>query len=319
MATHTYDWQTRFYLLLIIFLVSLYNIQAQDCNNPISGKDAVVDEISTGLACLLCGNAATQNVIDGDLTNYVEVSNLAALPGAASLISVKDIRQNYAGGRRTGFVIEPVSGLLSAGVLNNFQIRTYLDNVLQETVTYGGGLLNVGILGGQGSKTRLDFVTTLPFDEIELLVTGAVSALNTVRIYYAYEEMANGCDYNCITTLTTNNYASASASTNALGGFSNVGNVTNTNTNDFAARTFLLLGSAFVDINIGQDIPGGYDVGFAIEQDGLLGILSLDLLSNITITTYDNGAVQQSISANSSLVNVGVLSGGVNLVSFKTA
>lgn len=314
----------------VVMLLGSFDLSlAQDCNNPLSGKDAVVDQINSGLACLLCGNPATQNVIDGDLSNYVEVSNLATLPGTASLISVKDIRQNYAAGRRTGFVIEPISGLLSAGVLANFQVRTYLDNVLQQTATVSGGLLNVNILGGAGSKQRLDFVTALPFDEVELVVTGALTGLNTVRIYYAYEEMANGCDYNCITeiipgegfTPTIVGARTGITGTCVLCNISNQGSSIDNNLANFATINFGLVSvgaTGSLSINPGSTVAAGNEVGFALEQDGLLGLLSLNVLGNIRIRTYLSGALRDDITADNALANVGVLAGGVNLISIKT-
>lgn len=315
-------WQRMVLLLIIILRISIHDISAQDCNNPITGKDAVVDEISGGLACLFCGNGAVENVIDGDLSNYVEISSLASLPGAASLISIKDIRQNYPAGRRTGFVIEPISGLLTASLLENFQIRTYLDNVLQETATFnnGSGLLKIDLLTNRNIKQRLDFVTSMPFDEVELVLTGALSGLNTVRVYYAYEEAASGCNYNCRTAINSTNFNPDPTVTDPfIGGFLNEGNLADADTTNFASATFAVVGAASLNVDIGQTINDGVEVGFAIERSGVLGLLDLDILQVITITTFNGNVQQESFTSDDLAVSAKVLVGnGINFVSFKT-
>ncbi|HMQ60918.1 MAG TPA: Ig-like domain-containing protein, partial [Flavilitoribacter sp.] len=308
-----------------------------DCNDPLVGKGVVVDKISGSLASLLSNSPDFDNAIDGDLSNYTEIGLTSVTGvGSVSLISVKDLNQDYPAGQRAGFVIEitnSLNGLLGADVLNSLQLRTYLDNELQETAFTGGGApISLNILSGQGKKRRLDFLTTEPFDEIELVFTGVASSslLSTFRIYYAYEEI-DGCNYNCATALTTAHYPSVTASTDCevfvpvLGctdaGFNNFSNTTNSDTTDYASDPFLLLESHYLDLNIGQDIPAGYDVGFAVQQVGLLGILDVNVLGGMVITTYNNGnpTPVETFNANTSLANVAALSSGVNLISFKVS
>ncbi|GJM34142.1 MAG: hypothetical protein DHS20C18_31430 [Saprospiraceae bacterium] len=294
---------------------------SDECNLPIVGKHIVVDELSSGLAGLLLNGTELGNLIDGDLTNYSEVNLTAAVLGA-SLASIKNTQQVYPGGRRVGFIIESQGSLLAADILNGLEINTYLDNSLQENADFAGNLLDLSILGGAGSRRRIEFTATLDFDEVELVLASAVSALNSLRIYYAYQEN-DACDSDCITTLTTNNYTSASATTDCTGflcsDFDNPVNVVSTDLTAYASKGYLLAQSAWVQVDVGESIPAGYEVGFVIEQVGLLGLLSLDVLSGITLTTYDvNDNQVETFNGNNLLANVGVLDNGLTTISFKT-
>ncbi len=294
---------------------------SEQCNLPIVGKYTVVDQVSAGLAGLLLGGTEFENVIDGDLTNFTEIDLTAAVLGA-SLVSVKNIQQTYNGGQRVGFVIQSSATLLSADVLGGLQINTYLDNTLQESATIAGNLIDVSIFGGTGSKRRIEFTTTLDFDEVELVYNSAVAALSSIRIYHAYQENPS-CDPDCVTTLTTDNYAGATASTGCVGlfctSFNNPDNVVDPNLGLFASKGYLLGGNAWVQVDAGVDIPGGYEVGFVTEQVGLLGLLSTDVLSNITITTYDaSDNVVETYTASNNLANVGLLDNGLVSISFKS-
>jgi hypothetical protein len=317
------------WLLVLTGWLSWNPLYGQLCNNPITGKDAVVDKIGGELACVFCNNADLNKVTDGDLSNFVTLTNLASVAGAASLITIKDIRQDYPAGRRTGFVIESVGGLLSANVLSNLQIRTYLNNTLQETATFGGGgLLNISLFGEAGVKRRLDFVTTQSFDEVELVLTGGISALTTLRIYYAYEEPATGCDYNCITEIIpANGYTPSIVGTRTgISGIcvgcnlNNTGQAIDNPLNNFATINFGALSvgaTGSLSVNVGTTVAAGNEVGFAIEEDGLLGLLNASVLGNIRVRTYLSGTLRDDFLANNTLVNVGVLSGGINVISFE--
>ncbi len=300
------------------------------CNDPIVGKGAVVDQLAGSLVSALSGSSDSEVIVDGDLTNFLAFNGTDLIGvGAISLVSVKDVNNTYPAGQRTGFVISAEGGLIGADVLNDLEIRTYLNNQLQETAQVGGGgaPISLALLAGPGSKRRVDFLTTLPFDEVELRLSGVanLSLISALRVYYAYEEV-DGCDYNCATALTTTNYPSSTASTNCElfavvcldDGFNNFSNTTNADTIDYAEDDFLLAESNYLDIDIGEDIPANYEVGFAVEQIGLLGLLSLDVLGGITIQTYDNGSPVETFVANNSLANVGVLVGDINLISFPT-
>lgn len=296
-----------------------------DCNNPIVGKSVVIDRISSGLAGLLLGGSTLDNLVDGDLNNFTEVAPTASVLGS-SLISIKNTEVTYPAGRRVGFVIETNGGLLSASALDGLAIRTSLDDAFQETVDIsgGGGLLNVSLLGSGEGKQRIDFITTLPFDEVELLLTSALSVeTGNLRVYYAFEEDP-ACDADCDTdVIPANGFTPGivSARTGFLGGVClgcgtfNAGQAIDDNLTNGALIDFGISVAATLalSVNTGAVQPAGTEAGFNITQSGLLGILDLSILGGFTIQTYQAGVFRESVVLNSGLANVGVLPGGDTL------
>ncbi|HUH75185.1 MAG TPA: Ig-like domain-containing protein [Chitinophagales bacterium] len=315
------------YLIFSIFSLLQLNAQSFTCNNALVGQDYVVDRVDPGILSLLEGGNSFNNVLDGDLTNYAQVDmTLVAL--GASVISVKKVNGNFSAGKKVGFVIEVPSTLLTVDLLDGLSLRTYLDNNIQETVALGGGggLLKLSVLnsGKEGTK-RIEFTTTKSFDEVELIQSSVVAALSSIRIYNAYLSDAS-CNNDCITTLTTGNYSGASAST-ATGlldaKFSNVGSLLDADLNNYSTQPSLLnLGlvglSSFVQIKSGTTFPAGTDVGFKIQQPGLLGLISLDLLGSMTITTYNSAGVPQETFLSSDLADASLLSDGFANIGFKS-
>ncbi len=319
----------RIFIYLIIFSISILQLSAQSfsCNNVLVGKDYVVDRVNSGVLSLLSGGNSFNNVLDGDLTNYAQVDmTLVAL--GANIISVKKVNGDFTSGNKVGFVIEVPSTLVTLDLLDGLSLRTYLNNSVQETVTISGGsgLLKLSLLNsGTEGLRRIEFTTTKSFDEIELVNSGVVAALSTIRVYNAYMSDAS-CNNDCITTLTTSNYSGASAATDTSlldAKFSNVGRLLDTDLTNYSTQPSLLnLGvvglSSFVQVNSGTTISAGSDVGFKIQQPGLLGLISLDLLGSLTITTYNSAGVAQESFLSSDLADVSLLSGGFVNIGFKT-
>lgn len=295
-------------------------LNVSDCNDPLSGKGVVVDDLFAD--CLLCGNGDLENLLDGDLSNYTTFTAPATVLVPRTVVSIKDVDNDYAAGDRVGFVIKPVGGLISASVLGGFQLRTYLNNTLQETVT-GSSLT----LTNQGDLRRLNFVSTKAFDEVELRIVSVLGVLTSVRVYYAYREPASGCDYACVNAIAPTAYASSinDPATGIFGicvlcSLTNEANVVDDDTTN-AAHIHLPIGvggNAVIAVKANQDIPANYEAGFAVRQG--TGLLNLTLLGAITISTYDNGTLKESVVANNSLANVSLLGGSsdVNLIGFKT-
>jgi VCBS repeat-containing protein len=294
-------------------------VDASDCNDPLTGKGVVVDELSG--TCLLCGNSDLEDLVDGDLSNFTTFTAPLTVPVAVPIVSIKDVNNDYAAGERVGYVIEPVGGLLSVSVLGGFQIRTFLNNVLQETVT--GSSLTVQ---EQGSLRRLSFVTSQAYDEVELRLVSVLGVLTSVRVYYAYGEPATGCDYGCVNAIVPPAYASTinDPQTGIFGlcilcSLLNEDNVVDADTTDFAEINLPIGvgGNARIAVEANEVIPANYEVGFAMRQGS--GLLNLTLLSAITISTYKDGDPRESVVANSALANVTLLgSSNINLIGFKT-
>lgn len=296
------------------------------CNDPLTGKNVVVDDLPGGTACVLCGNADVANLLDGDLSNYTSFNPTATVLGA-SIVSIKDIAQVYDAGTRGGFVIEPQGGLLGSGLLGNFQVRTYLNNVLQETFS-GGVTLQLNVLGGSGGKQRVSFLSTQSFDEIEFVQSGLVTALSSIRVYYAFVEHT-GCDYNCTTkvisgstyTPAIENSHSGTLSGICIGCVTNTSRVVDADTTNFGRLAMGLGIGAVLGVSVkastNTPIPAGYDAGFVVRDNGVLGLLSVQVLGGMSIRTYLSGSPQETKSF-SSLADLSVLGGDLQALSFKT-
>lgn len=295
---------------------------AQDCNNALAGKNYVIDRLSSGLIGALLNGTTIGNIVDTNLNNYAELNITASLLNT-SLLTIKKTSGSIAANRRIGFVIEQPGGILTADLLNGFELRTYTGNNTSPTEikTFTGNLLKLGILGGNGAKRRIEFTTAFSCDRIELFLasTLSISLPATFRIYYAFEESTT-CNTNCIKTLTSNNYSGISVEETYCGfgstNFCPFGNIVDSDTSNVASRTFIVLGSSTATINIGTTIPGHSDIGFVVGKSGLLGLLDINLINNITIRTYTGSTPRQTFTG-SSLANIGLLSNGKNIISFK--
>ncbi|MBI1225736.1 MAG: hypothetical protein GC192_10915 [Bacteroidetes bacterium] len=306
-------------------------VDPSNCNNPIVGKGVVINYLGSTTACLLCQDTNLNNIIDGDLSDFAEFNMPLSLAVATPIVSVKDVNNTYAAGHRVGFVLQASGGLLNTTAFGDFTLKTYKNGVLQETANYGGGgLLDVGLIAGQRSLKRVSFVSTQPFDEIELWLNASIAGVTSLRVYYAFEDVDANCDYNCLQALSPPSFSSSiNAVETGISGIcvlcsvSNTSNVVDNNTNNYST-IFLTAnagGTAKIAVKAGQTIPAGYDAGFAVSNgSGALGLLSLDILSQTSIKTYLNGVLQESIVASSELTNIGLLPGSstLNLLSFKT-
>ncbi len=172
--------------VVVNFITSL---ASTDCNDPIAGSGAIVDN---NPGCVLCSDPDADNVVDGDLSNFVSYGNLLSLSllgGQTPLITVKDNSLTYPAGTRVGYAVSFPGGVLSLGLADAFVLRTYLNDVLVETATTAGNLLGVDGIGSGGGIQRIYFEATQAFDEIELVIAGGIVSLDlitNINIYYAF-------------------------------------------------------------------------------------------------------------------------------------
>lgn len=129
-----------------------------------------------------------ERLIDQDTASYTELSTVANVLSAAS-ISVLNPIQQYPTGTFAGFIVKNNNGLLAANVLNTITINTYLHGILQESKG-GSSLIDlnllVNLLGVGNNARNIGFVTSSPFDEIQISVGSIASVLATVQVYGAF-------------------------------------------------------------------------------------------------------------------------------------
>ena len=245
-------------------------------------------------------------LIDADLNNSAILN--AGLVGvgvlATSYLSIKK-QADFSTGNTTPFLADTYAGfnitsanLLSADVLSNITISTYLNNVLQEDNSNYNTSLNVPLLNSD--TQNIGFVTTKNFDEIRITVSQPIG-LDLGEIQVNYPLIKKYCiqaTLDCneqVAWLNSNFPVEISTVSNtgliAAGGkVNNVDNIINSDTTDFAE----------IDLNVGAISTleiGVYDVlqeyttpkfvGFEIETTTLLDV---NLLNNISLITYLNGS-----------------------------
>src|SRR5690606_35864509 len=169
----------------VIYHASIMNFVAGPelvCNTTTSMMQPTypmsISEDNTSLETILAinGSSSRTNVIDSDPNNF---ATLDFTLGSGSL-SVKDELSSYAAGTFAGFDMESTS-LLSLGLLDGVTISTYLDGTSQESATGSAGgilALNTNILGSGNERGQIGFITTMPFDEVQITGTGALGSMN---------------------------------------------------------------------------------------------------------------------------------------------
>lgn len=282
-----------------------------DCNRPIVGKD-VEPFTPKGGGCLLClspdlDNGAF-NVVDDDLTNYIEYTKGLDLLSNTSIYGVKS-GQTYTAStaepRRVGFIMQATDQFLTADLLKFFVIKTYLGDELQESSPIDeNDVVGANLIGGKDNQMRFSFVTTKDFDRVTLWTAGVLSLnLSKFRIYYAFQEPANSTclaqnsSSSCISLLSAQQHgADINYERTGFNGVANVGasmrnlaNVLDGNmtTYAFVNKTAGIAATTTLSIKANRVFEHGYKVGFVVEEQTWVG--NVDLLRQLKIKTYLKG------------------------------
>jgi hypothetical protein len=270
-----------------------------------------------GIACLLCSTTGTDNLIDANTSNYANI-DLTASVGTAAKIAVKDQITDYPAGTFAGFDIEGIV-LLNANVLDGITVKTYLNGLQQESKTGNGPLISVNtfLLVSSGRQT-IGFVTTLPFDEVQIrLANVATVTLGTVRVYSAVLEKFCPTTVACNQTYAWTNptfpvtvdgdKSGVTGAACAACAVTNPGNVLTADINDYARITVTAGVLAAGSLAVADQLftyPSGTFAGFTIKN--LNTLLEADLFQSLTISTYNNGALQE-VKTGGQLISLSLL------------
>lgn len=302
------------------------------------GPNCVINQIDKSLIEAVASTADLGNIVDNNLNNYASFSSAVSATVAYSpTIAIKDIKNTYAAGVTTGFIIQAADGqgtnLLSANVLQMFWVETYLDGVKQETSkdteSSGGTLLNLNLLTvAANGKTQVAVKTTKPFNEVRLSVSGInADVLSQLKIYHAF---VGENPIVPITQTVGNGFPNASVHASNVTGIGNEwttavwnwptakGNLVSAGSEDkgvgFGTLSSLLT-EPRVTINAGKTIPANTEIGFLIETGT---VLAINLLNNTVLTTYDANDNQIDSKTVVSVLGISALGGGKSLVSMVT-
>ncbi|MCW3160208.1 T9SS type A sorting domain-containing protein [Chryseobacterium oryctis] len=282
-----------------------------------SGVDGNVSGSSSFIAPLSYV-ANRERIGDGDKNSYGTIMLPAGLLGSYS-VGVLDKNQVYPAGNRTGFVISPddEGKLLSAEFLKNITIETYLYGELQDskTLSDGGGLINVKVLGFGTGKQKLTLTTTKPFNEVRLKVSQTLGVnLGSLKVYYAFEEPVTcECDDKIQTSgsAVSGNVVSGASWTSGPGIFGLILSkmvspeaIVDTNKSNYATATIpaaslLSIFSAYVTVGTNELLPKNTFAGFTLEKAANLAGISV--LENITVTLYNGNTLTDVFTGTGSL------------------
>ncbi|MBL1219406.1 T9SS type A sorting domain-containing protein [Chryseobacterium sp. L7] len=291
------------------------------CDDIIAGSG--VDGNVSGSSSFLAPLSYVQNrerIGDGDKNSYGSIVLPAGLLGSYS-VGVLDKNQVYPAGNKTGFVISPddEGKLLSAEFLKNITVETYLYGKLQDsrTLSDGGGLINIKVLGFGTGKQKVTLTSTKPFNEVRLKVTQTLGVnLGSLKVYYAFEEPTS-CDCNDkIQTsgsaipgnlVTGTNWTSGPGFLGLiLAKMVNPGNIVDSNTSNYATATipaasFLSIFSAYATVSSNTLLPANTYAGFTLEKAA--NLIGVSVLENITVTLYNNNTQTDSFTSTGSLIS----------------
>ncbi len=314
--------------LLIVHLFISQSVNAQIANAPCNSNSPWVDSTYTNLTAQindnvgsvipLCIGGVTNigNLIDDNTANFTTI-NITGIGCNATIGVVDDTAvDTYPAGTWAGFRIG-TSGLLGVGVSSTVTVQTYNNgSPVQSQVVVSNVLgLDSDLLFADGTA-NVGFVTTSPFDEVRITFQTLVGVLWSAQIYHAV--ITKYCvgptpACNTMTALTQTEYpafiSDAGTTGVTLGSVTNTQNVVDNNLNNFGSITLPvgILSTGFISVKDQlTDYVDGTFAGFEVSNGNLLGV---DLLQNTTVTTYLNGAIRETKSANDLLLDVSLLSG----------
>ncbi|WP_413533986.1 hypothetical protein [Empedobacter brevis] len=279
---------------------------------------AIIQNSRTGVEGLVSTSSVknSANVVNSNADDYATI-NLVGLNEKATL-SVATINRQFDAGYFAGFEISSTS-LLNLNLFENISIKTYLNGVEQETSDSNSLLLNLKALGSS-PKSVVGFVTTKPFDEVQLVLSTlvGVNIIGETRVYnMIVKKLCKGpipvC--NVDTKIVSPTYPAIIQQTNtgtgglSIGSLSNSGNVVNSDTEDYASLniTASLAGTATLSVaTTGQQFDAGNFAGFEISNTNLLNV---NLLGGISIRTYLKGVEQETSTQSNLLLNLKALGG----------
>lgn len=266
-----------------------------------------------GAVCIGCSLENTDRIINSTTSDFATLTLMAGVLANGS-ISVVDNLTDYPAGTYAGFDIASGS-LLTAGVLSNFTLITYLDGLAAGDTFSGTDLLTTGssVLSGTG-RQLIGFVSQHAFDEVRLIASNTLSlSLGTLQIYglvltrfcsapisdcnRLYYPRNDTTDPVYVNSARTGVDCPACAINNSTYAIDTIA----ANYAEIVLPVSLASTADFSVANALDTYPPGTFAGFDIE---LNAALSLSVLSTSTVKLYNNGGLVQTGAATSLLAGL---------------
>ena len=306
---------------------------AEGCNNMMINTGGVTDRYAAvptkqsggSLVEIFNSSHSAANLVDGNPDNYAEcisTLNLIQAKGLVAITSTEKISPSGSSGKtRVGFVMQTNNTLLSADVLKFFFVRLYNgDKEVYNGISQTNNTVDVGLIGGNGSKLRYYVETDQTFDRVELWTAGLLNLnLNKFRIYYAFYEPTT-CESNtstsevCMELITAQkhgaeiNYSETGSSSIASVG-STIENLSYVLDNSMETKARIVkvvdvIGRTTIAVKF-NEIGGGQPVGAIISNPAF--VANVGLLSQISVSAYNKGNVVADNTTSGGLASVEVI------------
>ncbi|GAA3919067.1 hypothetical protein [Hymenobacter algoricola] len=338
MKLHYYSRIVRTTLFLVLLGLSQQLAHATSApiysNTGASDASKVVQNCVTELFITTCYGSVTRPELATDAS--LETAATINVPLSLGLNSIglrMDLSRRADAFYRAGVVVSRAGrllDLLNLNVAGVMVVRTYQKvgggSQFQEEMLVSAEVAKI-ILGGNGDRIRVEFMTKKPFDQVEIVAGSLVGLGYQLNVHYAY-----GIDANLVTTATgvltrfDTPVAGTDYSTTVVENgitvcinneVSNPERATDqTLTNHATFRTMANISCpTTLRTRLEAPAPAGYYAGFVIGSQGLLDVSAL---AGLRVTTYKNGVAQES-AAGRQLLRLTVLPNGQQQISFATS
>ncbi|UOQ53641.1 hypothetical protein [Hymenobacter cellulosivorans] len=292
---------------------------------PAAGDYVVTTNGGSPVAvCVGTGVVNPENTVDKDLSNYATMTTVAGVNSCSAALQVK-LEGTAPAGYQAGFMVGNNS-VVDVNVLNELQLTTYLDGVVQES-RRGAGLLQLTALPDQ--RYQVSFRSTKAFNRVELEQKALVSALNTLQVYYGFGVEPRF--FHDLTPVLSNfaapqrgtEYQESASGLLCLGcGSSNPQKAADNvfAAGDYASVRFPLSTLLTYRLKLRLNGAGGAGNRAGVVLRTNDGVLNASVLQNIRINTYSGSSGNQLVESASGtgLLDLGLINDNRHEVAFLT-
>ena len=293
---------------------------------PLVGEGRMVNDYSNALITALGTTNGFDNMLDTDLDNATYFGGVRADLLGNQIASVVDLNRVYAGGQTAGFVYKAANDkLLSATVLKEFWLKTFLNGVEQEVKggNTEGELLELNLLGAANNDGKQSlFISTSfdkPFDEIKIGIAGVdAEVLSGLSLYYAFvgdnevKPCTKGSTYFPNSKIHYNGLFDLGWTDAIL--TPQAGKLVDSDLKNGVTFGTLaeLLADPYITVDLGKEIPAGSEIGFYTTA---IDVLSINLGDGVQLTTYDKNDKEVEEVTINSLLGISAVGGGKSMIS----